>query len=151
MQSAIEKALRAAGLEYKPVRIYKTDSSSGETIPAIMVYHNYEGPYPTRETWLKIYDVKRIAARHHLRRETRGYYTATLIYLEEKKPAPVKCEICGKEIIFGMNGCTMAGRKCFSCRPWNMRTVYSTEIPYNEDDARIIENRALDMGGPMPD
>lgn len=87
MQSAIEKALRAAGLEYKPVRIYKTDSSSGETIPAIMVYHNYEGPYPTRETHEKIMQAARIAARHKLHSETRGYYTATLIYKKEDKTA----------------------------------------------------------------
>ena len=87
MQSAIEKALTRAGFEYKPVRLYKTNSSSPETVPAIMVYHDYTGEYPSAETWKRIYEVKRIAARHHLRRETRGYYTATLIYLEEEKTA----------------------------------------------------------------
>lgn len=85
MQKAIEKALQRAGLEYKPVRFYKTDSNSPETVPAIMVYHDYTGPYPTSETWGKIYQVRRIAARHHLRTETRGYYTASLIFLEEEK------------------------------------------------------------------
>lgn len=87
MQEKIEKALQAAGLEYKPVRLYKTDSSSPETIPAIMVYHNYEGPYPTRETHEKIMQAARIADRHKMKHETRGFYTATLIYKEEDKTA----------------------------------------------------------------
>lgn len=87
MQKAIEKALQRAGLEYKPVRLYKTDSNSPETVPALCVSHNYDGLYPTQETWLKIYQVKRIAAKYHLRHETRGYYTATLIFLEEEKTA----------------------------------------------------------------
>ena len=84
MQSAIEKALRAAGLEYKPVSVWATDSTNPEKIPAIMVYHNYEGPYPTSETWDKIYQVRRIAARHRLNYETRGYYSATLLYLTKE-------------------------------------------------------------------
>lgn len=85
MQEKIEKALQAAGLEYKPVRLWKTDSNSPETVPAIIAYHDYDGLYPTQETWLKIYQAKRIAAKYHLRHETRGYYTATLIFLEEEK------------------------------------------------------------------
>jgi hypothetical protein len=74
-------------------------------------------------------------------------------YDELQKQIPRKCEKCGTPIIDGLNGCTMAGKICFSCRPWNMRTPsrYATSLPYNEDDARIIENRALDMGGPLPD
>lgn len=85
MQKAIEKALQRAGLEYKIVQLYKTDSNSPETVQALCVSHNYEGLYPTQETWIKIYQVRRIAAKYHLRHETRGYYTATLIYLEEEK------------------------------------------------------------------
>lgn len=79
----IERALQRAGLEYNPVRIYKTDSRSPETVPAIMVYHDYNGPYPTQESRGRMHQAERIADRHHLRHETRGYYTATLILLEE--------------------------------------------------------------------
>ena len=87
MEEKIKKELERAGFEFKPVRLYKTDSSSEDTIPGIMVYHDYIGEYPTSETWDRIWRVKRIAAKYHLRRETRGYYTATLIYLEEEKSA----------------------------------------------------------------
>lgn len=84
MQKAIEKALQRAGLEYKPVSVWATDSTNPEKIPAIMVYHDYTGPYPTSETWGKIYQVRRIAARHRLNYETRGYYSATLLYLTKE-------------------------------------------------------------------
>ena len=39
-------------------------------------------------------------------------------------PEPVKrCRRCGAEIVNGVNGCSLAGDVCFSCRPWNMRPV----------------------------
>ena len=63
------------------------------------------------------------------------------------------CEKCGERIIDGLNGCTMAGNICFSCRPWNMKTTvthYNFPPMYSAEDLDILENRCLDMGR-MPD
>lgn len=35
------------------------------------------------------------------------------------------CRKCGCRIVNGVNGCTMAGDVCFTCKPWNMRPVPS--------------------------
>ena len=35
------------------------------------------------------------------------------------------CRKCGCKIVDGVNGCTMAGDVCFTCKPWNYRPVPS--------------------------
>lgn len=85
MLSAIENALKRAGIQYRHVRIYRTDSRDPETVPAIMASHDYTGPYPPKDTWNQISMIRRIAERHHARTETRGFYTATLIYQEDAR------------------------------------------------------------------
>lgn len=75
-------------------------------------------------------------------------------YDELEQSFPRKCEKCGMYIVDGLNGCTMAGSICFSCRPWNMRAVvksYDFPPAYSVEDLDAAENRCLDMGGPMPD
>ena len=44
------------------------------------------------------------------------------------------CEICGAEIIDGVNGCTFAGSVCFSCKPWNMKLIVREALPYEFSD-----------------
>lgn len=74
----IINALEKAGLhEYKSVSISGNENSRR----GIMVLHDYDGPYPTRESYEKHYAVEKIATRNGCRSESRGHNTATLIYI----------------------------------------------------------------------
>lgn len=73
--TAIKKALTAAGLDFKAVKL--TGDRAG-----IMVLHDYSGPYPTRDALEKHQAAQRIAEKWGFRAERRGHCTATLIYLD---------------------------------------------------------------------
>lgn len=45
----------------------------------LIARHNYNGPYPTRETWQTIETVRRICKRYNVALDMRGYYQATYI------------------------------------------------------------------------
>ncbi len=48
--------------------------------PGIMVSHNYEGTWPTPETWRAFYRIQKLARAAGFQSEERGYFTATLIW-----------------------------------------------------------------------
>lgn len=74
MSSRILKALARAGLDARPVDL--TGNRRG-----VMVQHDYYGLYPDAEAIRKAQQARRVAARLGYESETRGHYTATLIYL----------------------------------------------------------------------
>lgn len=71
--NTIIKKLTAAGLKYKEVQLYNPEKRG------IMVYHDYNGPYPTKEAMDSHKAVTAIANKYKVYSEPRGYYTATLI------------------------------------------------------------------------
>ena len=54
-----------------------------------------------------------------------------------------KCRKCGCEIVNGVNGCTMAGDICFSCKPWNMSRIVPASVPYDDGAADYWEEQIL--------
>lgn len=54
-----------------------------------------------------------------------------------------KCRYCGREIINGENGCMLAGDVCFSCKPWNMKTVPAARAGYDDAAADYWEGQIL--------
>lgn len=70
----IYKKIIAAGL----IATYKTVISEGIEKKVICVDTNYNGAYPTKESFEKIEAARKIAKGH--KTETRGYYTALFIY-----------------------------------------------------------------------
>lgn len=55
-------------------------STGDESTPGIMVSHDYEGLYPTFETWTTFYRIQKLARAAGFQSEERGYFTATLIW-----------------------------------------------------------------------
>lgn len=54
-------------------------------------------------------------------------------------PEPVKrCRLCGDEIVNGVNGCSLAGDICFSCRPWNVKTIPARRADAGADYENMI-------------
>ena len=49
---------------------------------AICCSHNYEGPYPARETWEIIEAIRRTVRNTGYIAEDRGFHTATFVYKE---------------------------------------------------------------------
>lgn len=69
----LTKNLQSKGYDVRPVTM-------GDGRPAVMVSHDYDGPYPTRETWRIHEALTAYATRNSFKSEGRGYYTATLIW-----------------------------------------------------------------------
>lgn len=78
----LEKRINAAGITTRRNYI----NTERGPVPVLIAYHDYSGPYPTREALGKLDTVRRICARYNVRRELRGYYQATYIR-EEVTPA----------------------------------------------------------------
>ena len=53
------------------------------------------------------------------------------------------CRFCGCKIVDGENGCTMAGDVCFTCRPWNMKTIPAARAGYDDAAADYWEGQIL--------
>ena len=71
--------LRKRGLDAQVITVHN-HNGSGHDAPWIMVYHDYDGPYPSRDA-LQASDIATAyATRHGYSAEQRGHYTATLIY-----------------------------------------------------------------------
>lgn len=79
--TALRRKLEAKGLDARLVTLHNIDGT-GKTSPGIMVYHDYDGPYPTRETFDQHNTATAAADRNGFRSEQRGHYTATLIWKE---------------------------------------------------------------------
>ena len=71
--------LTRKGFLARKVTVYNCFEECGTDVPGIMVSHNYNGPYPSAETWTTFYSVKKLASAAGFHCEERGYYTATLI------------------------------------------------------------------------
>lgn len=71
--------LRKKGLDAQIITIHNYHGS-GHDAPGIMVYHNYDGPYPSRDALHACDIAEAYARRHGYNSEQRGHYTATLIY-----------------------------------------------------------------------
>ena len=79
----LEKRINAAGIDTRRNQIMTEHGPA----PVLIANHDYNGPYPTRESMRKLQEVDRIAARYKaIKREVRGYYQATFLY-EEVTPA----------------------------------------------------------------
>lgn len=77
----IQNQLDKIGVKYNGVTITNY-SGSGEDTAGIMVFHEYNGLYPDKNALEKHNAVMNIAGRAGLHAEQRGYYNATLIYME---------------------------------------------------------------------
>lgn len=77
--NALYNGLRKKGLDARMITVHNVNGS-GHDAPGIMVYHDYDGLYPTREALNACSAAEAYAARHGFHAEDRGYYTATLIY-----------------------------------------------------------------------
>ena len=73
---SIFRKLAAEG--YSPKRI--TLSMPDSIRPAISIDTNYDGPYPTKETWAAHAAIERIVKRYQCESEPRGYWTAIYIW-----------------------------------------------------------------------
>lgn len=74
MRAKAAAALKKAGItDFENVAL--TDNR-----PGIMVHHNYNGMYPTDGARRISAAAGRVAEKLNLKFESRGYYTATLIY-----------------------------------------------------------------------
>lgn len=73
------KNLQKKGLDARPRTIYNLSDGRSEA-PAIMVYHDYNGPYPTEEAYNAAYTAREYARKHNFYAETRGMCTGTIIY-----------------------------------------------------------------------
>lgn len=73
MNKKIIKWLKDNGFTFEEVRM--TDGK-----PALMVDTDYDGPYPTKETFRKQHEIlKKVSRYKRLKTEPRGYCTAMLI------------------------------------------------------------------------
>jgi len=72
--NALAKWLRANSYTFKPVTM-----TGKEAKKAIMIDTNYDGPYPSRETYSKHDAIKKRLKRLNLTAEQRGFYTALLV------------------------------------------------------------------------
>ena len=74
----IKSFLDAAGIEYRPDVIR---TATGENKPVLICNTDYEGPYPTAETFEKISTIRaHLQRRPAYKAEARGHYTAVFIY-----------------------------------------------------------------------
>ena len=71
--------LRKKGLDAQIITVHNYHGS-GHDAPGIMVYHDYDGPYPSRDALNSCDIATAYATRHGYSAEQRGHYTATLIY-----------------------------------------------------------------------
>ena len=75
----LEKRINAAGIATRRNQIVTEHG----LVPVLIADHDYNGPYPTRESMHKLQNVDRIAARYKaIKREVRGYYQATFLWEE---------------------------------------------------------------------
>lgn len=75
----IAARLMAVGIQTDSGAIYRSTADDAEPVPVLIARHNYNGPYPTRETWQTIETVRRICKRYNVALDMRGYYQATYI------------------------------------------------------------------------
>ena len=71
--------LRKKGLDARIVTVHNYNGS-GHDAPGIMVYHDYDGLYPSRDALHACDIAEAYATRNGYNAEHRGHYTATLIY-----------------------------------------------------------------------
>lgn len=71
----VKKKLQDAGLEVADIVL----NIKGAEVQGLKVNTDYNGPYPTKETFQKLETVRKIA-RNSYKVEPRGYYTAVFIY-----------------------------------------------------------------------
>lgn len=72
--NALTKWLHANGYNFKPVTMTGRESKK-----AIMIDTDYNGPYPSKETYIKHDEIKKRLKRLNLIAEQRGFYTALLV------------------------------------------------------------------------
>ena len=73
----LQKKLTAAGFDAKFITVYNY-KGTGEDVQALRIDTNYEGPYPTRETFAAIDSIRNICKNHAT--ECRGYYSGVFVY-----------------------------------------------------------------------
>ncbi len=86
--ATIKKAFTAAqkaGLNAKIETLYNLEELTAEgpiyrDYKALIIEHDYNGPYPQEATWTAYNTARKIAARYKLDYEQRGFYTATYIF-----------------------------------------------------------------------
>lgn len=76
LNKVIESLVKAGyTVEKTEIRI-----NSEKTAQAVFVMHNYEGLYPDRNAYSAHLNATKIANKHGLYAEPRGYFSSTLIY-----------------------------------------------------------------------
>lgn len=71
----LESRIRAAGIETRR----DTLTTARGPVPVLIAYHDYMGPYPSREALDALGTVARICSRYSVRCDVRGYYQATYV------------------------------------------------------------------------
>ena len=79
--AGIVKAVGAEKLDRYDVYEYTTQTP-GVTRIGLLLRHDYDGTYPTRDVLFTHDLIRKAAARRGLRCEQRGNYTGTLVYLD---------------------------------------------------------------------
>lgn len=73
----LQKKLIASGYDAEFITVYNRNGS-GLDVPALRIDTDYEGQYPTKETYTAINEIRRICKNHAT--ECRGFYTAVFVY-----------------------------------------------------------------------
>lgn len=73
----LQKKLSASGYDAEFITVYNRNGE-GEDVPALRIDTDYEGQYPTKETYADISNIRNICKNHVT--ECRGFYTAVFIY-----------------------------------------------------------------------
>lgn len=71
----LESRIRAAGIETRR----DTLTTARGPVPVLIAYHDYKGPYSSREALDALGTVARICSRYSVRCDVRGYYQATYV------------------------------------------------------------------------
>lgn len=77
--TALYNKLKKQGYDVEKITVYNV-AGSGKDAGGIIVRHNYGGLYPTRDALEVHATISNIARRAGFTANSRGHYTATLIY-----------------------------------------------------------------------
>lgn len=76
----IQRRLTRAGIDTRRDYIITPNGRK----PILMAYHDYTGPYPSKDTWQKISTVEKACKSFPVSIQLRGYYQAS--YIMEAEP-----------------------------------------------------------------
>ena len=73
----LQRKLYTAGYNAEFITVYNA-KGDGIDVPALRINTDYDGPYPSKETFTIINEIRKLCKNHIT--ECRGFYTAIFIY-----------------------------------------------------------------------